>query len=103
VVATPAQVADAVDEGAEAAVWSLRHDDLPRLGKGGGFSNLEFAVASEAGLVGPGTVGVTTVHEVQLRGAGVVPTTGHDVPPGSRLRRARPHARALPATRTGSS
>jgi len=54
--------------------------DGARLGKGGGFSDLEFAVASEAGLIGPGTVLVTTVHELQLRAAGVVPTTGHDVP-----------------------
>jgi len=54
--------------------------DGARLGKGGGFSDLEFAVASEAGLIGQGTVVVTTVHELQLRGAGVVPTTAHDVP-----------------------
>jgi 5-formyltetrahydrofolate cyclo-ligase len=55
-------------------------EDGARLGKGGGFSDLEFAVASEAGLIGPDTVVVTTVHELQLRGAGVVPTTDHDVP-----------------------
>ena len=30
--------------------------DGARLGKGGGFSDLEFAVASEAGLIGPDTV-----------------------------------------------
>src|SRR5919198_3350528 len=51
-----------------------------RLGKGGGFSDLEFAVASEAGLIGPDTVVVTTVHELQVRPAGAIPTTPHDVP-----------------------
>jgi 5-formyltetrahydrofolate cyclo-ligase len=54
--------------------------DGARLGKGGGFSDLEFAVASEAGLIGPHTVVVTTVHEVQVVPAGVIPTTDHDVP-----------------------
>jgi len=53
--------------------------DGARLGKGGGFSDLEFAVASEAGLIGPETVVVTTVHEVQVRPAGEIPTTDHDV------------------------
>jgi 5-formyltetrahydrofolate cyclo-ligase len=53
--------------------------DGARLGKGGGFSDLEFAVASEAGLIGPETVVVTTVHEVQVVPAGAIPTTGHDV------------------------
>ncbi|HZQ76221.1 MAG TPA: 5-formyltetrahydrofolate cyclo-ligase [Acidimicrobiia bacterium] len=54
--------------------------DGARLGKGGGFSDLEFAVASEAGLIGPDTMVVTTVHEAQVRPAGEIPTTGHDVP-----------------------
>jgi 5-formyltetrahydrofolate cyclo-ligase len=54
--------------------------DGARLGKGGGFSDLEFAVASEAGLIGPHTVVVTTVHEVQVLPAGEIPTTDHDVP-----------------------
>jgi 5-formyltetrahydrofolate cyclo-ligase len=53
--------------------------DGTRLGKGGGFSDLEFAVASEAGLIGPETVVVTTVHEVQVLPAGEIPTTDHDV------------------------
>jgi 5-formyltetrahydrofolate cyclo-ligase len=53
--------------------------DGARLGKGGGFSDLEFAVASEAGLIGPDTVVVTTVHEVQVLAAGEIPTTDHDV------------------------
>ncbi len=55
-------------------------EDGARLGKGGGFSDLEFALATEAGLIGPGTVVVTTVHELQVRPPGVVPVTAHDVP-----------------------
>ncbi len=53
-------------------------EDGARLGKGGGFSDLEFALASEAGLVGPRTVAVTTVHDLQVRPAGVVPAVDHD-------------------------
>ena len=37
------------------------------------------ALASAAGLIGPDTVCVTTVHELQLREAGTIPVTGHDV------------------------
>jgi 5-formyltetrahydrofolate cyclo-ligase len=55
-------------------------EDGQRLGKGGGFADLEFAIASEAGLVGDRTVVVTTVHEVQVLPAGAVPVTDHDVP-----------------------
>lgn len=55
-------------------------EDGARLGKGGGFADLEFALAGAAGLVGPHTVTVTTVHELQVRAAGVIPVTGHDVP-----------------------
>ncbi len=54
--------------------------DGARLGKGGGFADLEFALATAAGLIGPGTVCVTTVHELQVRPAGQIPVTGHDVP-----------------------
>ncbi|MDQ4098433.1 MAG: 5-formyltetrahydrofolate cyclo-ligase [Actinomycetota bacterium] len=53
-------------------------EDGARLGKGGGFSDLEFALASEAGLIGPKTVLATTVHDLQVRPAGVIPTTDHD-------------------------
>lgn len=55
-------------------------EDGARLGKGGGFADLEFALASAAGLIGPETVTVTTVHELQVRPAGVIPVTDHDVP-----------------------
>jgi 5-formyltetrahydrofolate cyclo-ligase len=54
-------------------------EDGARLGKGGGFSDLEFALAAAAGLVGARTVVVTTVHEVQVRPAGEIPTTAHDI------------------------
>jgi 5-formyltetrahydrofolate cyclo-ligase len=53
-------------------------EDGARLGKGGGFSDLEFALASEAGLIGPRTVLATTVHDVQVRDAGTIPTVAHD-------------------------
>jgi 5-formyltetrahydrofolate cyclo-ligase len=55
-------------------------EDGARLGKGGGFADLEYALAAAAGLIGPRTVTVTTVHEIQLRPAGTIPLTGHDVP-----------------------
>jgi 5-formyltetrahydrofolate cyclo-ligase len=55
-------------------------EDGARLGKGGGFADLEYALAAAAGLIGPGTVCVTTVHELQVRAAGAIPLTGHDVP-----------------------
>ena len=54
--------------------------DGARLGKGGGFADLEFALAGAAGLIGPETLVVTTVHELQLRPAGVIPTAAHDAP-----------------------
>jgi len=53
-------------------------EDGARLGKGGGFSDLEFAIASAAGLIGPETVVATTVHECQVMVAGRIPTTEHD-------------------------
>jgi 5-formyltetrahydrofolate cyclo-ligase len=55
-------------------------EDGARLGKGGGFADLEFALAGAAGLIGPGTVAVTTVHEIQLQPAGAIPLSAHDVP-----------------------
>jgi 5-formyltetrahydrofolate cyclo-ligase len=55
-------------------------EDGARLGKGGGFADLEFALASAAGLIGPQTVSATTVHELQVCPAGTIPLTGHDVP-----------------------
>ncbi|HEY7144211.1 MAG TPA: 5-formyltetrahydrofolate cyclo-ligase [Streptosporangiaceae bacterium] len=55
-------------------------EDGARLGKGGGFADLEYALATAAGLIGPDTICVTTVHELQLRPAGTIPLTSHDVP-----------------------
>jgi 5-formyltetrahydrofolate cyclo-ligase len=54
-------------------------EDGARLGKGGGFADLEYALAAGAGLIGPDTVSVSTVHELQVRPAGTIPVTGHDV------------------------
>ncbi|MDX1568652.1 MAG: 5-formyltetrahydrofolate cyclo-ligase [Longimicrobiales bacterium] len=50
-----------------------------RLGKGGGFSDLEYAVALEAGLVEADTPVVTTVHPLQVVDEGRIPTSDHDV------------------------
>jgi 5-formyltetrahydrofolate cyclo-ligase len=55
-------------------------EDGARLGKGGGFADLEFALAGSAGLIGPDTLVVTTVHELQVRPAGAIPTAAHDAP-----------------------
>jgi 5-formyltetrahydrofolate cyclo-ligase len=55
-------------------------EDGARLGKGGGFADLEFALATAAGLIGPETLVVTTVHELQVRPAGEIPTAPHDAP-----------------------
>jgi 5-formyltetrahydrofolate cyclo-ligase len=73
-----------------------------RLGKGGGFSDLEFALAAAAGLVDARTVVVTTVHDVQVLDAGTIPTVAHDihvdlvVTPTRTLRCARPKRYELP-------
>jgi 5-formyltetrahydrofolate cyclo-ligase len=53
-------------------------NDGARLGKGGGFSDLEYAIASEAGLITTATVMVTTVHEAQIVDTGRIPVTAHD-------------------------
>jgi 5-formyltetrahydrofolate cyclo-ligase len=50
-----------------------------RVGKGGGYSDLEFALASQHGAVDARTTVVTTVHDLQVvRDA--IPMTDHDVP-----------------------
>ncbi|MER7399687.1 5-formyltetrahydrofolate cyclo-ligase [Streptomyces sp. NPDC000151] len=48
-----------------------------RIGKGAGYSDLEFAFLMEAGLIGPGTVVVTTVHARQVLDE-KLPATTHD-------------------------
>jgi 5-formyltetrahydrofolate cyclo-ligase len=55
-------------------------EDGARLGKGGGFADLEFALAAAAGLIAEDTLVVTTVHELQVRPPGAIPTAPHDVP-----------------------
>lgn len=51
-----------------------------RLGKGGGYSDLEFAVTRAAGLITEATRVVTTVHDRQVLEPGRIPMTAHDVP-----------------------
>jgi 5-formyltetrahydrofolate cyclo-ligase len=69
-----------------------------RVGKGGGYSDLEFALARELGAVDERTRVVTTVHDLQVV-ATAVPMTSHDVPvdvivtPTRVLRPARAHRR----------
>ncbi|MFJ8807638.1 5-formyltetrahydrofolate cyclo-ligase [Streptomyces sp. NPDC102490] len=49
-----------------------------RIGKGAGYSDIEFALLTEAGLVTPETVVITTVHPLQVTET-PIPTTDHDV------------------------
>ena len=48
-----------------------------RLGKGAGYSDIEVALLQEAGLIGPRTVIVTTVHPLQVVDE-AIPETEHD-------------------------
>lgn len=50
-----------------------------RVGKGEGYSDLEFAILRAFGLVSDETVTVSTVHEIQVV-EGEVSTSNHDVP-----------------------
>jgi 5-formyltetrahydrofolate cyclo-ligase len=52
--------------------------DGARLGKGGGYSDLEYALAWEAGLIGRATVMATTVHDLQVLEDGRIPMVAHD-------------------------
>ena len=54
-------------------------EDGERVGKGEGYSDLEFAILREFGLVDDNTTTVTTVHEIQVVDE-AVPTTPQDVP-----------------------
>ena len=51
--------------------------DGARVGKGGGFSDLEVALLVEAGLIGDDTVVATTVHPLQVLKE-ALPETDHD-------------------------
>jgi len=48
-----------------------------RIGKGGGYSDLEFAIGRQLGFIGASTPIATTVHPIQLV-AGPLPVTSHD-------------------------
>jgi 5-formyltetrahydrofolate cyclo-ligase len=75
--------------GRATAVGAMPHVDLivcgtvavnrrgVRIGKGGGYSDLEYALGSEAGIVDADTVIVTTVHDVQVLDEDL-PETAHD-------------------------
>lgn len=52
--------------------------DGARLGKGGGYSDLEYAILREMGAIDDDTPIVTTVHELQI--VERIPMTKHDVP-----------------------
>lgn len=53
--------------------------DGARLGKGGGFADLEFAVTAAAGLLAADVVVATTVHDSQVVAPGRIPLAPHDV------------------------
>jgi 5-formyltetrahydrofolate cyclo-ligase len=80
-------------------------EDGTRLGKGGGFSDLEFAIAAEAGLIGPATLVATTVHDLQVLPPGAIPSSAHDVrvdlvvTPDTAVEVARPRDRPTPRVR----
>jgi 5-formyltetrahydrofolate cyclo-ligase len=50
-----------------------------RLGKGGGFSDLEYGLLSEAGKIDRRTIVATTVHPIQILRENLL-MTGHDIP-----------------------
>ncbi len=50
-----------------------------RVGKGGGYSDLEFALLTEEGKIGPDTPIVTSVHPLQIIDE-EIPMTEHDIP-----------------------
>jgi 5-formyltetrahydrofolate cyclo-ligase len=53
--------------------------DGARLGKGGGYSDLEYALCREAGLVRADTPILTTVHSLQIVAEGRIEMTAHDI------------------------
>ena len=53
--------------------------DGARVGKGGGFSDLEFALLTELGLVGQWTTVATTVHPLQIVSEPIL-MLAHDIP-----------------------
>ena len=70
---------DAVDRLDLVVVGSVAvSPDGARVGKGEGYSDLEFAVLTELGLVDAETTVATTVHELQVHED--IPVDAHDVP-----------------------
>ncbi|GGM56168.1 5-formyltetrahydrofolate cyclo-ligase [Halarchaeum rubridurum] len=55
-------------------------EDGARVGKGEGFSDVEFGVLVDLGLVDDGTTVATTVHERQVFETATWPVADHDVP-----------------------
>ncbi|HTG15967.1 MAG TPA: 5-formyltetrahydrofolate cyclo-ligase, partial [Blastocatellia bacterium] len=53
--------------------------DGARVGKGGGYSDLEYAIAIELGIITPETPIITTVHPLQIV-AGRIALAPHDIP-----------------------
>jgi 5-formyltetrahydrofolate cyclo-ligase len=88
-VAGDPTIKKALAEGAPARVEDLGHVDLVvsgtvavnragvRIGKGGGYSDLELGLLVEAGLVDDATTIVTTVHPLQILDD-ELPETAHD-------------------------
>jgi 5-formyltetrahydrofolate cyclo-ligase len=88
-VAGDPTIKKALAEGAPARVEDLGHVDLVvcgtvainragvRVGKGGGYSDLELGLLVQAGLVDDGTTIVTTVHPLQVLDE-ELPETAHD-------------------------
>lgn len=53
--------------------------DGARLGKGGGYADLEYALLRATGALRADTPVVTTVHDCQVRGGADIPREAHDV------------------------
>jgi 5-formyltetrahydrofolate cyclo-ligase len=53
--------------------------DGVRVGKGGGYSDLEYGLLSQAGRASETTPIATTVHPLQVFGAGQLPREPHDI------------------------
>lgn len=90
--ASPAEIATgsgAADHAPKISISEMRPVDLVvcgsvavnrhgvRIGKGAGYSDMEVALLTEAGLVGPTTVLATTVHPLQIMD-GPLPESFHD-------------------------
>lgn len=77
--------------GREVFPWEMRKVDIlivgsvgvnekgARVGKGGGYSDLEFAIGRETGIITENTVVITTVHPLQVLDI-EIPMEKHDVP-----------------------